>query len=774
MFISFRDSCIKLKMNKLVVLLAVASLFLAPACQEKNNADSLPALTTGAVSAITATTATLSGNISDQGTPAYTERGLCCATTENPTVEDKKTTVAGTGTGDFSTKVVGLTASTLYYVRTYAISELGTVYGNEVCFLTKAGADVGGGDDNDTIPTDTTRIQNDELVYTPAKSTFQLWAPTAIDVVLSIYSDGSTGSATTAVSMQKTADGYWHYTMQGDLKGMFYTFKIFCSGQYQYLAETPGIWAKAVGVNGNRAAIIDMAETNPPGWENDTRPPLANFTDIVIYEMHHHDFSIDTNSGITNRGKFLALTETGTKSADGLSTGLDHLKELGITHVQILPSFEYAGSETQNTYNWGYSPKNYNVPEGTYATDPNTPAVRINEFKRMVQALHKNGIRVIMDVVYNHTSDTTKFCYNLTYPGYFYRYYTNGTPSNGSNCGNDVASEKPEVRNYIVESVKYWVNEYHVDGFRFDLMGVHDITTMNLVRSELDKIDPTIYILGEGWDSNGALPSSQRATIINGLKLPRIAVFSGDMRDATKGATVTAPGFVQGVAGKELTLKLSIGGATQSVQGLSKAPYANNPDEVVNYVSCHDGRCLYDFLVATAPNATEDQLMRYDLLAQTFVFTSQGVPFIQAGEELYRTRGGQYDTMGDAINKILWANKKTYSRVYDYYRNLIAMRKAHPAFRMTTAQDVAKNLTFLPASPNLQIAYTLNGAAVGDSWKSIVVAFNGSGTPAAITIPAGNWTIVCDDANIDLNGLGQVSGSSITVKPSSAFIAYQQ
>jgi len=316
------------------------------------------------------------------------------------------------------------------------------------------------------------------------------------------------------------------------------------------------------------------------------------------------------------------------------------------------------------------------------------------------------------------------------------------------------------------------VNEYHVDGFRFDLMGVHDITTMNLVRSELDKIDPTIYILGEGWDSNSALPSSQRATIINGLQLPCIAVFSGDMRDATKGATVTAPGFVQGVAGKELTLKLSIGGATQSVAGLSKAPYANNPDEVVNYVSCHDGRCLYDFLAATSPDATADQLMRYDFLAQTFVFTSQGVPFIQAGEELYRTRGGQYDTMGDAINKILWANKKTYSRVYDYYRNLIAMRKAHPAFRMTKAQDVAKNLTFLSTSPNLQIAYTLNGAAAGDSWKSIVVAFNGSGTPAAITIPAGDWTVVCDDANIDLNGLGQVSGGSVIVKPSSAFIAY--
>jgi len=756
-------------MKNLIISLTVSALFLASACQEKNNANSPPVLTTGAVSAITATTATLGGNISDAGTPAYSERGVCYATTENPTTGDKKTIVSGTGTGNFITKVINLTASTLYFTRVYAINEVGTVYGNEVSFMTKTaeGGNEGGGDDE---PTDTTTIQNNELAYSPTKSIFQLWAPSAIDVVLSLYSSASGGVAVKAVSMQKTEDGYWHYTMNGDLKGMFYTFKTFYYGKY--LAETPGIWAKAVGVNGNRAAIIDMSETNPPSWENDTRPPLTNFTDIVIYEMHHHDFSIDPNSGITNKGKFLALTETGTKSADGLSTGLDHLKELGITHVEILPSFEYAGSETQNTYNWGYSPKNYNVPEGTYATDPNTPTVRIKEFKSMVQALHKNGIRVIMDVVYNHTSDTTNFCFNLTYPGYFYRYYNTGVPSNGSNCGNDVASEKPEVRNYIVESVKYWVNEYHVDGFRFDLMGVHDITTMNMVRSELDKIDPTIYILGEGWDSNSSLPSSQRATIINGLQLPRIAVFSGDIRDATKGASVTAPGFVQGVTGKEQTLKLCIGGATQSVSGLSKAPYANNPDEVVNYVSCHDGRCLYDFLVASAPDATADELMRYNFLAQTFVFTSQGVPFIQAGEELYRTRGGQYDTMGDAINRILWANKKTYSRVYDYYRNLIAMRKAHPAFRMTTAQDVAKNLTFLPTNPNLQIAFTLNGSAVGDSWKSIVVAFNGNRSSAVITIPAGDWTVVCDDATIDLDGLGEVAGGSITLKPTSAFIAY--
>jgi len=641
-------------------------------------------------------------------------------------------------------------------------------------------------------PPITTAIQNNELVYTPEKSIFQLWAPTADDAILSLYSAGLGGSPIKTFSMTRDNNGYWHCELDGDQKGLFYTFKIMYNGKY--LAETPGIWAKALGPNGNRAAIVNMAETNPPGWETDTRPPLANPTDIIIYEMHHRDFSVDPNSGMTNKGKFLALTETGTKSIDGLSTGIDHLKELGITHVQILPSFDFdwvdetkLNQASYDKYNWGYAPKNYNAPEGSYSTDPATPTVRINEFKRMVQALHKNGIRVIMDVVYNHTSSSTSnltsilnvedggSCFELTYPKFFYRHYADGTLSNGSGLRNDLASEEPEVRNYIVESVKYWATEYHVDGFRFDLMGVHDITTMNTVRAELDKIDPGIYILGEGWDRDSALPAAKRATVANALQFPGIAVFSGDIRDAIKGgnANASSKGFVQGATGQAGILKFCICGATQTI-GVTKSPYANNPDEVVNYATCHDGCCLLDFLKATVPTATDDQLLRFNFLAQTIVFTSQGVVLMQAGEELYRTKQGWNDTnnKGDAVNQILWANKKTYSRVYDYYRNLIALRKAHRAFRMPTTQDVANNLSFLTTPSNLQIAYTLNGSAAGDSWKNIVVAFNGSGSSATITIPAGNWTVVCDDAAIDLDGLGEVAGGSITLKPTSAFIAY--
>ncbi|GAB6013187.1 type I pullulanase [Viscerimonas tarda] len=619
--------------------------------------------------------------------------------------------------------------------------------------------------------------RNYELIYTPAKSTFNLWAPTAEDVVLSLYANGIVGTPVKTVSMKKSEGGYWNCEVGGNLKGTFYTFKIWFEGKF--LSETPGIWAKAVGVNGDRAAIIDMSETNPSGWEQDTRPALKNFTDIVIYEMHHRDFSIEPNSGVTNKGKFLALTEEGTKSIDGLATGVDHLKELGITHVHLLPSFDFASIDEArldlNNYNWGYDPQNYNVPEGSYATDPYDPAIRIKEFKQMVKSLHSNGLRVIMDVVYNHTASSGKSPFALTVPKYFYRYTSTGSLSNGSGCGNETASETEAMRRYMVESVKYWVNEYHVDGFRFDLMGLHDIETMNKIKSELDRIDPTIFLYGEGWTAGtSTLQENQRAVKASGLNFPGIAVFSDDIRNAIKGNSTSAPGFVCGTSGQEQVLMFGICAATQNI---SKSPYANNPGEVINYVTCHDNQCLYDKLAASAPQgATADELIRFNLLAQTFVFTSQGVPFIFAGEELYRTKQGNGNSYKspDNINQILWANKKTYSRVFEYYRNLIAMRKAHPAFRMTTTQDVAKNLKFLTVGSSLQVAFTLDGNAVNDSWGAIVVAYNGSKSSAAFTLPAGNWTVVCDDATINLNGINQVAGGNISLKPSSAFIAYKQ
>ena len=626
-----------------------------------------------------------------------------------------------------------------------------------------------------TPSTPAVEARNYELIYTPAKSSFSVWAPTAEDVALTFYTEGSGGIPIKTVSMKKTDGGYWDWEEFGDLKGKFYTFKIWFEGKF--LAETPGIWAKAVGVNGNRAMVVDMADTNPDGWEQDTRPPLENFTDIVIYEMHHRDFSIEPNSGMVNKGKYLALTETGTKSIDGLSTGIDHLKELGVTHIHLLPSFDFASIDEArldlNVYNWGYDPKNFNVPDGSFSTNPHDPVVRIKEFKQMVQSLHNNGFRVILDVVYNHTSSASSSPFALTVPNYFYRYTSDGKLSNGSGCGNETASEKEAMSRYIVESVKYWAKEYRIDGFRFDLMGLHDIETMNRVRAELDLIDPTIFLYGEGWIvGSSTLPASQQSLKSNGLKFPGIAVFSDDLRNAIRGSSSSVAGFAVGVSGQDQMLKFGICGATQNV---SKSPYANNPDEVINYVTCHDNRCLFDRLTATAPkDATADELIRFNLLAQTIVFTSQGVPFIFAGEELYRTKKGidnSYKSPDD-VNQILWENKKTYSRVFEYYRNLIALRKAHPAFRMTTKEDVAKNLKFLTTDSSRRVAFTLDGNAVNDSWGNIVVVFNGDRNDAPFTLPEGNWTVVCDDAAINLDSQTQVSGN-IMLKASSAFIAYK-
>lgn len=366
-----------------------------------------------------------------------------------------------------------------------------------------------------------------ELVYTPKQSVFTLWAPSAGNVRLNLYSSGEGGKPEEQIEMEMADDGVWRTRVNRDLKGSFYTFQIEKDGKW--LDETPGIWAKAVGINGNRAAVIDWNATNPEGWESDRAPELKMYSDIILYELHHRDFSIDPDSGIEYKGKFLALTEPGTQTPDGQSTGIDHLKELGVTHIHILPSFDFSTidetSLEENSYNWGYDPKNYNVPDGSYSTDPANPVARIREFKEMVKSLHEKGFRIVLDVVYNHTASTEHSNFNLTVPGYFYRHNSDGSYSNASGCGNETASEREMVRRYIIESVKFWAKEYHIDGFRFDLMGIHDIETMNRLREELLKIDPTIFIYGEGWAAaDSPLPFEQRAVKENVGQMEGIAV----------------------------------------------------------------------------------------------------------------------------------------------------------------------------------------------------------------------------------------------------------
>lgn len=628
--------------------------------------------------------------------------------------------------------------------------------------------------------------QSDELIYSVKSSEFNLWAPTAQKTKLLIYSNGVSGNPERAISMEKKQDGYWKAVVKGNLEGKFYTFSIKHNGKW--LKETPGINAKAVGLNGNRAAIINMDKTDPADWANDKRPPLKSFTDIIIYEMQHRDFSVSPNSGIVNKGKFIALTENGTTNGLGFSTGIDHLKELGITHVHILPSYDFGSIDESkleiNKYNWGYDPKNYNVPEGSFSTNPSDPASRIREFKQMVQALHGNGIRVILDVVYNHTYVNDGSNFSLTAPGYFYRYNQDRSYSNASGCGNETASEKEMMRRFMVESVMYWVNEFHIDGFRFDLMGIHDIETMNLLRQELDIIDPSLFIYGEGWTAGGSpLDEKLRAVKSNGLKMPRIAVFSDDLRDAVKGHwnDHKAPGMAGSKPGLEESVKFGIVGAIEHPQvdytkvNYSKAPYANNPDEVINYVSCHDDMCLNDKLKASAEkDVTAETLIKRNKLAQTIIFTSQGVPFMLSGEEIYRNKKGISNTFEspDSVNQLDWSAKGKYYDVFSYYCNLIQLRKQHPAFRMNKAEDVRKNLQFIDMPEKCMTGFILKDNANGDKWENILVIHNGNDHPVEISLPQGKWTTIANDGVIALNGLGVEEGKVI-VAASSSFISFQ-
>ena len=613
---------------------------------------------------------------------------------------------------------------------------------------------------------------------------FKLWSPMADSVAVNIYENGLGGTAVSRHEMlaDKT-NGTWSVDLKGDLMGKFYTFQVMIDGNW--LDETPGVWAKAVGVNGERAAIIDLKTTDPEGWELDKGPVLEHNTDAVLYEMHHRDFSIHENSGITNKGKFVAMVENGTLSTNGESTGIDHLKELGVTHVHILPSYDYNSvDETQlasNKYNWGYDPINYNVPEGSYSTNPACPQTRIREMKMMIQALHNAGIGVVMDVVYNHTGITQGSNFELTAPGYYYRQREDGSFSDASGCGNETASDRTQMRNFMINSIKYWMNEYHIDGFRFDLMAIHDIETMNAIAEVANAINPNVIIYGEGWTaSDSPLPVERRALKEHVNRMPGIAVFSDDIRDAVKGhySNVEDPGFASGKTGNEETVKFGIVGATAHPQidfakcNNSKFGYANQPVQVVNYVSCHDDPCLTDKLKKSMPGTTEDERIAVAKLAQTIVFTSQGIPFMFAGEEVYRTKKGVHNSYNspDSINAIDWGRKSRYRDLFDYYRGLINMRKLHPAFRMTTAEEVAKNIVFDEVDTDNLISYSVKNNANGDSWNEIKVILNGAAKANEVVVPAGDWKIIVKDGKISETGLGMCDGGKLTVAPRTALI----
>lgn len=619
------------------------------------------------------------------------------------------------------------------------------------------------------------------LTYSKTQSTFRIWAPTAEEAQLILYRNDAMSHARVVV-MNKGQNGTWLIELKGDFKGAFYVFHVKINGQWSN--EVPDPYAKAVGVNGKRAIVVDLKETNPVGWEKDISPAFANPTDAILYELHVRDASIAANSGIKNKGKYLGLTETGTKNPEGLSTGLDHIKELGVTHVHLLPVFDfYSVDETKPDsaqYNWGYDPLNYNVPEGSYSTNPNDGVTRIKEFKQMIQAFHKNGLRVVMDVVYNHTRLTEDSYFNQLVSGYYYRQTKDGKFSNATACGNETASERYMMRKFMLESVLYWVKEYHIDGFRFDLMGVHDIETMNLISRELHKIKPDILLYGEGWTSGSCpLPDSLRALKKNAYKLDRIAVFSDDIRDGIKGSVFEHDdkGFVSGKPGMEETIKFGIVASCKHPQidyikvNYSKASYAAQPWNTITYCECHDNHVLWDKLAISAKNATEEDRIEMQKLALSIVLTSQGISFLHAGTEFLRTKKGVENSFEspDSINQIDWSLKTKNKEVFEYVKALIKLRKEHPAFRMTTAKQIAAHIKFSDSDPAGTITYLIDGKAMGDKWKKILIWLNGNAdqTKAA---PDNAWKPYIVNNKVVKNW----SGENVSINPSSFSLYYQE
>ena len=623
------------------------------------------------------------------------------------------------------------------------------------------------------------------------KTTFRLLAPPdAKEVKLRLYTQGVGGKPIKTIKMT-CENGIWTTTVpmvKAWMVGKFYTFDVL--GDKKNWKETPGVFAKAVAVNGRRAMVVDLEATNPFEWDRDrdNLPKIKSPADLVIYEMHIRDFSIARNIHLDPAelnggrvctdypGKFVALGE---------NWAINHLKSLGVNAVHLLPSFDFASideSSDEPKYNWGYDPLNYNVPEGSYATNAYDPATRIRDFKTMVSKLHKAGIRVILDVVYNHTFNVENSNFQLTWPDHYYRKTADGKYSNGSGCGNETASERQHMRDFMIESVKYWINEYHIDGFRFDLMGVHDIETMNAIRAEVDKINPEIFIYGEGWSAGQcAYPAEKLGTKANIPNMPRIAAFSDEMRDALRGPfdNDNKGAFLAGIPGEEESLKYGIAGAIRHPQvdmskvNYTKQPWATQPTQMISYVSCHDDLCLTDRLRSSIPGISNDELIRLDLLAQTAVFTSQGVPFILSGEEMLRDKKGVHNSFEspDSVNELEWRNMVKYPNVFKYYSRLIQMRKNHPAFRLADADKVRQALEFLPTQP-CTVAFILKNNAGGDAWKNIIVVLNASKETRQVSIPNGKYTVVCRNGAIDENGMGTVNGASVQVEPQSAVIIH--
>lgn len=611
-------------------------------------------------------------------------------------------------------------------------------------------------------------------VWSAEKTLFRVWAPTASAVSICLYASGTPGTNDLIRRIPMTADvrGTWTACAVGNLDGIYYTYLVDVEGK---TVEACDPYARTTGVNGQRAMVLDLSSTNPDGWEQDVPPhPAMPMTDAVIYELHVRDLSIDSHSGMTHRGKYLGVIETGTTTKSGIPTGLDHIKQLGITHLHLLPVYDYGSVDEESDepqFNWGYDPVNFNAPEGSYSTDPFHGQVRVAEMKQMVKGLHDNGIGVIMDVVYNHVYHADEFCFNQIVPFYFSRFDRQGKLTNASCCGNDTASERSMVHKYIVDSVNYWADEYHIDGFRFDLVGLIDTDTINDIMTTVHAKHPHVLFYGEGWDmAQGVTKPGLDMTIQrNSPLVPGFAFFNDYIRDILRGSVFDyrAKGFLSGEP-------IDIEQLARCFKG--RPGWTKDPAQVINYISCHDNHTLYDRIHVALPQASRQELIQWNNLGAAFCLLSQGVPFFQAGEEMLRskpTRSGVPEhnsyKSSDRVNSLKWEhlNEDAVLDTVHYYQGLLAIRKAYPALRQRSYDGITKSVTVLPAPNRRTVVFS-----VKTKEQELVLIYNAANREAIVDLPDGTWNILACGRKAGTKSLGNAE-KKVQVLPISAMILVQ-
>jgi len=603
--------------------------------------------------------------------------------------------------------------------------------------------------------------------YQTNHTTFKLWAPTATGVKLKLIASDRCNQE--IIDLTREEKGVWKVEVHRDMEHSLYTYLVCINLQWK---EAVDPYAVAVTANGEEGVIIDLNKTKRLEKK---LSPLENAVDSVIYETHIRDLTIHPNSGASRKGTYLGAAEMGTKTRNGTATGLSYIKELGVTHIELLPLHDFAGVDELGKkveYNWGYNPLHYNVPDGSYSTNPHDPYSRINELKQLIEMIHQNGLRVIVDVVYNHVYERETSSFEKVVPGYYFRHDEHGMPSNGTGVGNDIASERKMVRKFILDSVLFWLKEYQVDGFRFDLMGILDMDTMNEIRSAVDLIDPSVLLIGEGWDLNTPLPNERKANIHNQSSLPRIGQFNDWFRDCIKGSTFNT--YDLGYAlGNEHYYDMALQVLAGSIGVNHHEGLFSEPNQSVNYVESHDNHTLWDKLAVCLQNEDPSNIQKYHRLATVMVLLSQGIPFLHSGQEFFRTKKGEGNSYksSDEINQLDWDRKDEFCHHVDYIKGIIAIRLSHRAFRLPAADLIRKHMCFLSLKKPL-IGWILQDVDSYGPCQSIAVFLNPTKTAEVITLPDGDWRIVADDEKSGIIPINHVK-EKLELKPISTYVLFK-